>query len=260
MLVIVPSALCHFRQAAKQPVQELVLGEGSSLAVCPSLRMLVTTVSYFDRLVLFDIAPGGHFTPRSVVGGRGTGPLQFHLSGDSTILTMGPMCFTLGATPTPLIPEAGNDRVQEIDPVTLTPVGMLLEGVLECPCGVAASQSRIAVAGWSNKGFHGVILLDAITRVTVRIIDGDKGPGWGLVDAPIGLRLSTDGKLLVVAEFGNNHVSVLDVSTSKWMGCLGDRELPSLFTMVTGWLECCDCKWCQCGEWHHHQHQHAKKH
>ncbi len=54
----------------------------------------------------------------AILGGKGTGPLQFDFSTGG--FPGGWICFTVGEAPTLLVPEAGNDRVQVCEPVLRT--------------------------------------------------------------------------------------------------------------------------------------------
>jgi hypothetical protein len=206
------------RPPAFDPVTAVVLwSAGVSLApadpcgvaISATLRLLATMQRPDRRLQLFAIGDGGHLTPAGALGGWGTGPLQFgKRGGEGEDFKLAFTCVP-GATPTLLVPEWGNSRVQEVDVVTRTHAGDLYPaGSLPRPRGVATSHAHIAV----SNAAPGVALFHAGTRALLRAIAVGTPAARQAPQAWLkGLRLTADGRRVAVADFSNCCVHVHSV-------------------------------------------------
>lgn len=225
-------------------------------------------------------ATSTQFHGLGTVGGPGTGPLQFSFTqaaGLSGFMCFAPAavsggCSTPSATAggaagvcasavgmyTLLVTEAGNDRVQELavvrgglaavmdvtTQVEVTHVGWLYPpGAVLGPRGVAASQDLIAVSAFATggEGLHAIHLFHSASRAPVRVVGDGCGDGGGQLKSPHGVRLSTNGRTVVVADMANGRVAEFDVHTGAWIGDVtrSVRGMTDVEECAGGWLVVC---------------------
>jgi hypothetical protein len=213
-------------------------GWGIGLAVCPTLRLLVTSDDEGAALRVFSLPDTGG---ACAIGGTASGlvrlctlggasspaPMRFKFSEEDG--PSGSLAFTGPTTPGTsrllLVTDHGQDAVHVIDVVDRAHVGYVaVPGTIAGPRGVAARGSLVAVSTWKNlgRGDHVVRLFQGSgTRWTaVRVLaDGFGGPGSanGQLSMPIGLRFTGDGTALAVAEWGNNCVSLFRVEDGSFV-------------------------------------------
>ena len=196
-------------------VGEVTVQRPIGVAVCMPLRLVVTGSLSRNHLLSFDVGCDGVLTARGTLGCEGRGPLQFSFGqvASMTFLAWPSATATSRPHPTLLVCEWENERVQEVDVVVGAHVGFLTpEGALPCPTGVAASLRHIAVSCMKPHGMvssHSVHLFDAVTRARLWTVGGMEGTGPGSLSCPHGLRLTADGKGVVVAEAGTRRLSLL---------------------------------------------------
>ncbi len=193
-----------------------------AIAVCMALRTIVINSNTDNTLHLFTIGPDGGIAPAGTLGGPGSGPLQFKFDGKVI-----KMAFTVpapssgpgAARPTLLVVDCGNQRVQEVDVVTRAHVGYLCPpGTLKDPRGVAASRTHIAVTTSVLGGHHSVHLLDAVTRARLWTVGGPLGCGPRQLNYPYGVRFTSDGARVAVADCNNKRIVVLSVADGSPVG------------------------------------------
>jgi hypothetical protein len=127
-----------------------------------------------------------------------------------------------------LLTDAGHDAVHVIDVVGRAHVGYVAEpGTIAGPRGVAARGSLVAVSAWQECQWGGVG--DHVVRVfegsgamwtAVRVVAGGfRGPGSadGQLHRPHGLRFTSDGTGLAVADRGNGRVSLFRVEDGSFV-------------------------------------------
>lgn len=115
------------------------------------------------------------------------------------------VCFTSSGNL--LVAEASNQRVQEITPtgehVRFIGVGVI-RGLL---VGVAADDNSIVT---SQHGLHRIAVFDSHTG-ELRHSFGTKGKGTGQLCGNAGVRLTSDGKHVLVCEADNNRLSLFSL-------------------------------------------------
>lgn len=220
-------------------------GKGYGIAVCPTLRRLVTSSTVDDTLSVYEIAVDGTFPLLRVLGGTGTGRLQFRFGDrdeDDRTDWSGWMCFTQpasegGKPPTLLVADMANEKVEEVDVVEMSSVGLLFPPESRLPArAVAANRAHIAVSVWYSdsdvmpinpyfrgEDLHRVHVWDAVSRAPLRILGRGWGSGPGQLRKPCGLRLSRDGQHAVVADYHNDRVCVFRVEDGAFVGTLATR-------------------------------------
>ena len=243
------------------PALRTPCGDGLGLAVCPALGLLVTSNSDDDTLSVFDLPardtafinrPGGDTGMQRVctLGGPGSPlPLQFRFNYFS-----GWMAFSCGAVPTVpplllLVTEAGNNTVHVIDVVGQVHVGFVAApGSIPGPRGVAARCSLVAVSVWKDlhSGDHTVRLFEGSGAVwtPLRVLgDGFGAPGRadGQLKYPHGLRFTGTGSRVVVADRGNDRLSVFAVGDGSFVKhiAMGLRAPFDVEECEGGWLVAC---------------------
>lgn len=209
---------------------------GAGMAVCALQRRLVVSNYFCDTLTVFEVCPNATFAWLFDFGGNGTGPLRFALR--NTYIG-GWMCFTVGSgRPTLLVAEAGNCRVQEVDVGGSGAVFVGFPIVVDCPRGVAASTSLLAVSAWTepSRGQHLVYVYDASTRALAYSIGRGYGAADGQLRQPHGLRFIDHGKRVAVADFHNRRVSVFETADGA---CVGHVNTTSLLNDLEEWDDNC---------------------
>jgi hypothetical protein len=149
-----------------------------------------------------------------------------HFEFDANFSVSGWMAFTGPATSRLLlVTDAGHDAVHVIDVAGRVHAGYVAApGTIAGPRGVAARGSLVAVSAWKHwdSGDHVVQVFEGsgASWTAVRVLAGGfGGPGGadGQLDRPYGLRLTSDGTGLAVADYGNNHVSVFRVEDGSFV-------------------------------------------
>jgi hypothetical protein len=239
------------------PALKTACGVGAGMAACPALGLLVTSdISDNNTLNVFAL-------PRSSGAGAGAGAglaLVCTLGGASSPAPMqfkfndgnysGWMAFT-GPTTSRLLllTDVGHDAVHVIDVAGRVHVGYVAApGTIAGPRGVAARGSLVAVSAWkeSYSGEHVVRVFEGSGAMwtAVRVVAGGfRGPGSadGQLKYPHGLRFSSDGTGLAVADGGNDRVSVFrveDGSFARHVATGLDRPL-DVEECEGGWLVAC---------------------
>jgi hypothetical protein len=121
-------------------------------------------------------------------------------------------------------------------------------GAIAGPRGVAARGSLVAVSAWKRKrsGDHVVQIFEGsgATWTAVRVVAGGfGGPGRadGQLSRPYGLRFTSDGAGLVVADAGSDRVSMFHVADGSFVRHVA-TELAGPFDVEEcegGWLVAC---------------------
>jgi hypothetical protein len=231
-------------------------GRGFGLAACPALGLLVTSCKD-NTLVLFelpnsvraDTPPAGLAHVCTLGGADSPAPMQF-LFCDEMLCPSGSLAFT--GPPTSrllLVTDAGHDAVHIIDVVARAHVGYLAApGYLTHPRGVAARGSLAAVSSWKGLGGDALDLFEGsgCSWSPVRMLCA----GWcdperadGLLRMPSGLRFTSDGTGLAVADYCNDRVSLFRVSDGSFVrhlatGLAGPSDVEEC---EGGWLVACHC-------------------
>lgn len=213
------------------------VASGVGMAVCLSRRLVVTLNWGSNQLSVFCICADGTIAYLYTTAWSG----GWHGSSHGY---SGWPCFTHDTIrPTLLVPVFGNGRVQEWDvtAVDATHVGFPI--VIGHPRAVAASVLVIAVCAWEawNEGDHVVSVYDATTRAPLHVIGHGYGAQPEQLNCPYGLRLSADGKAVVVCDFFNNRVSMFSASDGAWARTLAsDMSYPwDVEEYENGWLVAC---------------------
>ncbi len=209
---------------------------GYGMAVCPTLGLVVTSDSHKSNLSVFHLSSTSK--DAELEAGTGTGlALACTLGGASAAAPMkfrfldfsdsasgghsGLLAFT--GPPTArllLVTDAGHDAVHVIDVVARVHKGYVAApGTVAGPRGVAARGSLVAVSAWRHRdiGDHVVHVFEGsgCSWAPVRLLCGGfRGPGRadGQLKCPYGLRFTSDGSGLAVADWGNGRVSLLRIS------------------------------------------------
>lgn len=159
-------------------------------------------------------------------GEEGEGPGQFrHPRG---------VCFPPWGSRTLLVAEYGNDRVQEVDTVTMTCVRFWCTGALEHPVGIAASADLLVVSEWARKN-----RVSAFGRE-------DGALRWRVRDTafkiPYGLRITWDGLYVAVTDNGHDRLCFVRVHDGTFVrdvgGVKGPRDVQQVAEDV--FLVACD--------------------
>ena len=101
-------------------------------------------------------------------------------------------------------------------------------GVL-CPCGVAASPTALAISEADDAGrafAHRVSLFAVPSGDLLHRVGSMAGSLHTQVHSPAGLRLTRDGRHVVVADSGNARVGVFRVSDGAWVRYVGTGPGP----------------------------------
>jgi hypothetical protein len=236
------------------PALKTPCGEGVGMAVCPTLGLLVTSSTKGNTLSVFTLpdtgassgAGAGCLALVCTLGGVGSAaPMRFRFPdsvGDS-----GWMAFT--GPPTArllLVTDAGHDAVHVIDVACRLHAGYVAApGTIAGPRGVAARGSLVAVTSWKSRGSgdHVVRVFEGsgATWTPVRVLAGGFGrPGRaaGQLRSPYGLRFTSDGTGLVVADGGNDRVSLFRVEDGSFVRHVAvglDRPI-DVEECESGWL------------------------
>ena len=226
--------------------------------MCASLGLLATLSSSDCFITLFSIGPDNRLTPAGTLGRAGVGPLQFHFShrdkltftaasagsaagaGAGALTGCEPSATTACAarsgprppTPTLLVTEFKNDRVQEVDVVAGTHVGFLYApGLIDGPRGVAASHRHIAVTNQPRGGDPRVHLFDASTRTRLWTVPMATG-------TPEGVCFSGGGSYVVVADRLGRRLVVMATDCGSVVGAVhtGDVHPEDVRECDGGWL------------------------
>jgi hypothetical protein len=251
--VNVPQALpaVDLRTAPRRTVK---CGVGIGLAVCSALDLIVTSTYHHDSAIsAYALAGPDHRLLGTWVGGEAPGPLLFDFySGDCE---SGGLCFTVpapavggggggmgagagggAAAPSPLLLVAshGTRCVVVLDMSGVgsgdgapVPAGAFGGADDPAPRCVAACAGMVAVSGWTenNPGDHTVTLHAAGTWERVWVVGAGRGsgPGDGQLDHPCGLRFSTDGARLLVADTFNHRVCCFRVSDGGFVSVVASE-------------------------------------
>jgi hypothetical protein len=208
------------------------------MAACPFLRVLVTTRADDNTLRVFDLPVGGgggaaaaaaaaaaSLHPRGppLGGADSPSPLRFNFTrGDGR---SGYLAFTgTAASRLLLVTDAGHDAVHVVNIVTRVHAGYVAApGTITGPRGVAARGSLVAVSAWkvSAGGDHVVHLFEGTCGcwAPLRLLAGGfGGPGRadGQLSHPYGLRFTSDGTGLAVADWCNDRVSMFLVEDGSF--------------------------------------------
>ncbi len=252
-------------------------GPGCGLAASPPLGLFVTSSALQNNLTVWTLpapglaplgpgAPAVLASPVTVctLGGDGSvAPLQFHFyDGQAS----GSLAFTTPTTsstsggpasghPLLLVTDAGHDAVHLVDVVERTHVGYLaVPGSILGPRGVAASKGAPLVAVSARQGRRGgegpsphvVVLYQGSGTVweVIRVIGGGfggPGPADGQMSSPCGLRLSGDGSVICVADWGNRRASVFRAGDGSFVRHIatGLRGPMDVEEVEGGWLVAC---------------------
>lgn len=155
----------------------------------------------------------------------------------------GYLCFTHSAKPLLLVSDTYNDVVHVIDVEAGTHVRHLCPPGTMRPRGVAASPALIAVSAWlDGRTAHDLHLFDASTYEYVRVICSKTGPQDGRLEKPYGLRISSDGLHVVVADHNNERVSMFRVKDGAFVRHLATdlKEPRDVEECADGWLVACE--------------------
>ena len=215
-----------------------VCGEGSGLAACPSLGLLVTSCDDDNTLHVHQIPASvtwpsckwvDVFAPWGVIDRDGLvhldtlgGPespqaLRFKFVDEGGV-TSGHLAFTSACHL--LVTDAGHGAVHVVDVVGRAHVGYVAApGAVAGPRGVASRGTLTAVTAWGDehRGDHVVLLFEgsdtewSLQRVVAGGF-GSPGRGDGQLRQPKGLRFTSDGRALVVADGYNGRASMFRVS------------------------------------------------
>jgi hypothetical protein len=248
------------------PGLETKCGRGIGLAACPILPMLVTSNRDRNSLTLFSLPKGasadaasagggscgsgggggsGGLTRVYTLGGTSSPPMQFKFSeGGGRLAFMGP-----ASTRLLLLTDAGLDAVHVIDIVGRVHVGYLAPpGLIEGPRGVAARGSLVAVSAFisGDSGCHVVHLFEGSGtnwRPLRKIGDLFRSPGGadGQLCTPSGLRFTGDGAGLVLADTGNNRLSLFRVADGSFVRHIAEdlSDPRDVEECEGGWLLAC---------------------
>jgi hypothetical protein len=241
------------------PTLETQCGEGLGVAVCPTLRLLVTS-DWVKNILSVWVLPGGASGGEwlklvCTLGGKGSAaPMQFKFR-DGPGSGSGYLAFTppttsasgsrSGARPLLLVTDAGHDAVHLVDVVGRTHAGYVASpGSIAGPRGVAAASSSdgavlVAVSVWKeyDSSDHVVVLYKGSGAVWEKV--GTIGEGQ--LNSPYGLRFSRDGSGICVADRGNNRASVFRVGGDGLVGHM-DTMLDAPYDVEEvegGWLVAC---------------------
>jgi hypothetical protein len=205
-------------------------GRGLGLAVWPAMGLIVTSSDDDDTISVFALptcAGGEASTGLSLMctlgGAASTPPLQFKFISSGS--WSGALAFTGPATSRLLlVSDAGHDAVHVVDVIARVHVGYVAApGSIAGPRGVTARQSQVAVSAWNHggSGSHVIHLFEGsgASWARVRVLGGLGGTGAadGQLSMPEGLRFTSDGTGLVVAEWGNGRVSMFLVGDGSFV-------------------------------------------
>ena len=193
------------------------------LTVSLAMGLLIVTSATTNQLLKYrlsgDVNTGYHLSLVSTVGTKGAGALQFDFQagGGALALTV-PRAQAGGGigAATVLVTETANGRVQEVNLLTDSYAGALdVSGSLSgAPRGVCANAAHIAVSAWKQTGGdHVVHVFCAVTRAHLRTLGGAQGASKGRLLNPMGIRFISTGRLVAVADKGNERISVFSVDT-----------------------------------------------
>jgi hypothetical protein len=248
------------------PALKTWCGPGVGLAVCPTLGLLVTSDWAENTLSVFAlpsgcssasaVAPMG--APRGAGAGAGAGLVRVSTLGDASSPApmqfefhdgswSGWLAFTGPATSRLLLlTDAGHGAVHVIDVAGRVHAGFVAApGTIAGPRGVAARGSLVAVSAWKKRdsGDHVVRVFEgsgAMWTVVRVVAGGFGGPGGvdGQLEVPFGLRFTGDGTGLVVADRGNERVSVFRVEDGSFVRyvAMGPRAPRDVEECEGGWL------------------------
>ena len=92
-----------------------------------------------------------------------------------------------------------------------------------------------------GEGLHAIHLFHSTTRAPVRVVGDGCGDGGGQLKSPHGVRLSANGRTVVVADMANGRVAQFDVHTGAWLGDVtrSVRGMTDVEECAGGWLVVC---------------------
>jgi hypothetical protein len=239
------------------PALKTGCGEGVGVAACPTLGLLVTSDDVENTLSVFALpgsgggagaGAGAGLALVCTLGGAGSpAPMQFKFNDGSW---SGWMAFTGPATSRLLLlTDAGHDAVHVIDVAGRVHAGYVAApGTIAGPRGVAARGSLVAVSAWEevDSGGHVVRVFEGSGAMwtAVRVVGGgfgDPGSADGQLHRPSGLRFTGDGTGLVVADRGNERLSMFRVEDGSFVrhvatGLAGPYDVEEC---EGGWLVAC---------------------
>jgi hypothetical protein len=227
---------------------------GAGLAACPTLGLLVISNFQTNTLSVFSLPFGisdvdGGLTFLYFLGDSDAcAEMQFVFKDGKSM--SGWMVFTGPATcRLLLLTDAGHDAVHVIDVVARVHVGYVAApGTITRPRGVAARDTLVAVSTWKklDSHQHEVRLFEGsgTSWTVVRVVGGGFGaPGsaHGKLKNPYGLRFTSDGTGLAVADTGNNRVSLFSVDDGSFVRHMATRLMGPLDVegCGDGWLVVC---------------------
>ncbi len=239
------------------PALKTGCGRGFGMAACPALGLLVTSNCKDNTLSVFALprssgagaaGAGASLALVCTLGGASSrAPMRFKfLDGNYS----GWMAFTGPATSRLLLlTDAGHDAVHVIDVAGRVHVGYVAApGTIAGPRGVAARGSLVAVSAWKkvDSGDHVVHVFEGSGAMwtAVRVVGGGfGGPGRaaGQLCWPHGLRITSDGTELAVADAGNDRVTVFRVEDGSFVRhvATGLRAPYDVEESEGGWLVAC---------------------
>jgi len=260
------------------PTMSVECGKGVGMAVCLSLDVLVT--SSLDNTLAVYALPGSRLSasaatlgmvadPRGRAAGAGegsidtAGPADFlvllhHIGGEDPFRFKfespdrrysGYLAFSVPSDlsrPLVVLSDAGHDAVHLLDVLDKRHLGYVATPKsISGPRGVATTRGMVAVSSWmsDDSGEHVVHIFvgggSCWTRA--RVLGSGCGAYDSQMDRPYGLRFSSNGTHIAVADCGNGRVGLFRVHDSSFVGYIarklaGPRDVEEC---KDGWLITC---------------------
>lgn len=182
-------------------IQTLSIADGDKfgMLVTPDGRFMAVTYYYEQNLRVYRIEADGTLILLHTVSGKGAGPLQFN----------NPSKLCLAANGNVLVCAFSSNRVQELTALSeVEPEHVRhITGITQ-PNAIATHSDVVAV----GTGCATVVLLSYATGAIIRTF-GSKGSGRGNIGTYAdGLRFTSDGQSILVAEYSNKRLSMFRVS------------------------------------------------
>ena len=189
------------------PSGEIVVAEQHQLALLPSTR--TSTVSYSATRTF--VTPATH----RILGTAGSAAGELYHPHGLAISQDGLRVY---------VADRSNHRVQCLRLADGAPLDATQPGAVWGPYGLALLATTLFVADANNDRIVGLDCHD------LRLRRGEWGagkgstPGSGELDRPRGLATMREGAQLVVADMGNNRMSVFEISKGEHVRCFGDID------------------------------------
>jgi hypothetical protein len=238
--------------ARMHPKAAVFCEPGIGLAVCETLGVIFTSKARDSSISAFQwSAP--HYKRLGTWGSRSFGPLPFDFNRNNYV--SGGMCFTVAGSgvntgvggagdgsscPAPastvvpllLVASHGTDAVVVLDvkdvagggtPALVESVGGGTGATLR---RVAASAALVAVSGWTTVfgGIHTVTLYTVHRWERMRVV------GAGQLKRPLGLRFSSEGSRILVADLDSDRVCAYRVDDDGYVGEVASKVTHGLTT------------------------------